>query len=132
MTKHPDVNAIWCYNDPSCLGAGAVVRSSGKKAWVEGKNKGIVITGANGSTRRRAGRQERPDHRHVGSAARSHGPRRRRAARHAPEGRQAAVLAAEDVVVPMTIWDAKNIAGTSIRSSGRSWSAGPAPWVVKK
>ena len=30
-TKHPDVNAIWCYNDPSCLGAGAVVRSSGRR-----------------------------------------------------------------------------------------------------
>ena len=37
LTKNPDVNAIWCYNDPSCLGAGAVVKAAGKKAWIQGR-----------------------------------------------------------------------------------------------
>lgn len=47
-TKHPDVQAIWCYNDPSCLGAAAVVQSVGKQAW-SGKTKGVIIIGNNGS-----------------------------------------------------------------------------------
>ena len=49
LTKHPDTQAIWAYNDPSALGAGAVVRSSGKDIWVQGKQEGVIIIGANGS-----------------------------------------------------------------------------------
>jgi ribose transport system substrate-binding protein len=49
LTKYPDAQAIWGYNDPSALGAGAVVRAAGKRVWVEGKQKGIIIMGANGS-----------------------------------------------------------------------------------
>jgi ribose transport system substrate-binding protein len=43
LTKHPDANAIFSYNDASALGAAAVVRASGKQAWVEGKQEGIII-----------------------------------------------------------------------------------------
>lgn len=48
FTKHPDVQAIWTFNDPSALGAAAVVQSRGKKAW-SGNTKGIIIIGNNGS-----------------------------------------------------------------------------------
>jgi ribose transport system substrate-binding protein len=48
LTKYPDTQAIWCYNDPSALGAGAVVKSSGKTVW-SGSKKGIIVEGANGS-----------------------------------------------------------------------------------
>ena len=96
MTKHPDVNAIWCYNDPSCLGAGAVVRSSGKKAWVEGKQKGIVITGANGSSDAAQGVKSGLITGTWDPQAGRHGHARRRGARDAPQGRQAALRAAED------------------------------------
>jgi ribose transport system substrate-binding protein len=43
LTKHPDANVIFSYNDASALGAAAVLRASGKKAWVEGKQKGIIV-----------------------------------------------------------------------------------------
>jgi ribose transport system substrate-binding protein len=50
LTQNPDVGAIWCYNDPSCLGAGAVVRAAGKPIWKEGESdEGVIIVGANGS-----------------------------------------------------------------------------------
>jgi ribose transport system substrate-binding protein len=49
LAKHPDVQAIWCFNDPSALGAGAVVRSHGGKVWIEGKQKGVIITGTSGN-----------------------------------------------------------------------------------
>ena len=54
LTKYPDTQAIWCYNDPSSLGAGAVVKSSGKTVW-SGSKKGIIIEGANGSADAAAG-----------------------------------------------------------------------------
>ena len=54
LTKYPDAQAIWAYNDPSALGAGAVVRSSGDKVW-DGSQKGIIIEGANGSDEAAAG-----------------------------------------------------------------------------
>ena len=40
LTKNPDVNAIWCYNDPSCLGAGAVVRAAGQEGLGRGQAEG--------------------------------------------------------------------------------------------
>jgi ribose transport system substrate-binding protein len=54
LTKYPDTQAIFAYNDPSALGAGADVRSSGGKVWC-GSQKGIVIEGANGSADGAAG-----------------------------------------------------------------------------
>lgn len=47
-TKNPNVQAIWCYNDPSCLGAAAVIQSVNKSAW-SGKSKGVIIISYNGS-----------------------------------------------------------------------------------
>src|SRR5580765_150381 len=49
LTKYPDTQAIWCYNDPSALGAGAVVKSAGKTVWSGSNKSGIIIEGANGS-----------------------------------------------------------------------------------
>lgn len=51
MTKYPDVNAIWCFNDRSAMGASAVVRTKGKKVYNLAKPvKGdIIITGMNGT-----------------------------------------------------------------------------------
>jgi ribose transport system substrate-binding protein len=54
LTKYPNAQAIWAYNDPSALGAGAVVRSAGDKVW-SGSQKGIIIEGANGSEDAAAG-----------------------------------------------------------------------------
>src|SRR5690606_18863118 len=28
LTKHRDIGAIWCFNEPSCLGAGAVLQGA--------------------------------------------------------------------------------------------------------
>lgn len=51
LTKHPDVDAIWCFNDRSALGASAVVRSKGKKVYNTAKPKkgDIIVTGMNGT-----------------------------------------------------------------------------------
>lgn len=48
FTQHPDVQAIWAYNDPSALGGAAVMQSSGKKVW-SGSTKGVIVIGNNGS-----------------------------------------------------------------------------------
>ncbi len=133
MTKHPDVNAIWCYNDPSCLGAGAVVRSSGKKAWVEGKNKGIVITGANGSSDAAQGVKSglitgtwdpQPDV--MGTLAVE------LLAMHLKDGKPLSALP-KIVVVPITIWDAKNVA-KYVDPLKRKIKVGKVPpaWIAKK
>ncbi|UGQ12971.1 sugar ABC transporter substrate-binding protein [Yinghuangia sp. ASG 101] len=47
LTKHPDVDAIFSYNDTSALGASAAVTAGGKKV-SDGTSDGILITGANG------------------------------------------------------------------------------------
>ena len=133
LTKHPDVNAIWCYNDPSCLGAGAVVRSSGKKAWIEGKQKGIVITGANGSSDAAQGVKSglitgtwdpRPDV--MGTIAVEV------LAMHLKNGKAISSLP-KIVVVPITIWDATNIA-KYVDPLKRKIKVGaiPAAWIAKK
>ena len=51
LTKYPDVNAIWCYNDRSALGASAVVHNLGKKVYniAKPKDGGVIITGMNGT-----------------------------------------------------------------------------------
>ena len=97
LTKNPDVNAIWCYNDPSCLGAGAVVRARRERR--SGSRASRRASSSRAPTARRdaaAGIKERPDHRDLGSAAVRHGADRGRGARDAPEGRQAALGTAED------------------------------------
>ncbi len=48
-TKNPNVQAIWCYNDPSCLGAAAVIQAASKPVW-SGSSKGVIIIGNNGSS----------------------------------------------------------------------------------
>jgi ribose transport system substrate-binding protein len=51
LTKYPGVDAIWCFNDRSALGASAVVRSKGKNVYNTAKPKkgDIIITGMNGT-----------------------------------------------------------------------------------
>lgn len=46
LTTHPDVSAIWGYNDNSALGAAAVVAGSGKSAWNDKTKKGVIIAGS--------------------------------------------------------------------------------------
>jgi ribose transport system substrate-binding protein len=47
LTKYPDLNGIWAYNDASALGASAAVLAAGKKV-SDGTSDGLIITGANG------------------------------------------------------------------------------------
>lgn len=133
LTKHPDVNAIWCYNDPSCLGAGAVVRAAGKKAWVEGKTKGIVITGANGSSDAAQGVKSGlitgtwdPQPSVMGTIAVE------LLASHLKNGKPLSALP-KVVVVPIKMWDAKNVKGY-VDPLKRKVAIGaiPAAWIAKK
>jgi ribose transport system substrate-binding protein len=49
LTKHPDVQAVWNYNDQSALGDSAAITGAGKKiASADGKTKGIFLIGHNG------------------------------------------------------------------------------------
>ncbi|WP_320669767.1 sugar ABC transporter substrate-binding protein [Patulibacter defluvii] len=47
LTKHPDVDAIWGYNDPTAIGAAAAVTGAGKQIW-SGDRKGVIVIGNNG------------------------------------------------------------------------------------
>jgi ribose transport system substrate-binding protein len=132
LTKHPDVNAIWCYNDPSCLGAGAVVKAAGKKAWVEGKQKGIVITGANGSGDAAAAVKAGlitgtwdPQPSDMGRIA------VQILAMHLKQGKALSALP-KIVVVPNKIWDASNVSGY-VDPKKRPVKLTPIPksWIVK-
>ena len=49
LTKYPDVNAIWAYNDASALGASAAVIEAGEQV-SDGESEGILITGENGDS----------------------------------------------------------------------------------
>jgi ribose transport system substrate-binding protein len=132
LTKYPDAQAIWAYNDPSALGAGAVVRSSGDKVW-DGSQKGIIIEGANGSDEAAAGIKSGvitatwdPQPTVMGSLA-----------------VQLLAMVLKDhkplsslpkvIVVPMKVWDASNISGfvdplkRSVAVSGI-----PAGWIAKQ
>lgn len=133
LTKHPDVNAIWCYNDPSCLGAGAVVRSAGKTTWVEGKSKGIVITGANGSSDAAQGVKSGlitgtwdPQPNVMGTIA------VQVLAMHLKQGKPLSALP-KVILVPIKIWDAKNIK-TYVDPLKRKVTVTPIPaaWIAKK
>jgi ribose transport system substrate-binding protein len=132
LTKNPDVNAIWCYNDPSCLGAGAVVRSAGKKIWVEGKQNGIVITGANGSADAAAAVKnglvtgtwdpQAPDMGRIAVEV---------LAMHLKDGKPLSALP-KIIVVPNKIWDASNVSGY-VDPLKRPVTIAPIPksWIVK-
>jgi len=128
LTKYPDTQAIWCYNDPSALGAGAVVKSSGKTVW-SGSKKGIIIEGANGSGDAAAGIKQ-------GVITTTWDPQ--------PD--QMGLLSVELlamklkgqappklVVVPMKSWDTSNIS-SYIDPLKRTVKLGaiPSAWIVKK
>jgi ribose transport system substrate-binding protein len=49
LTKTPDVDAIWAYNDASALGASAALTSNGEKVY-DGSNDGVIVFGQNGDT----------------------------------------------------------------------------------
>jgi ribose transport system substrate-binding protein len=48
LTKHPDADVIWSYNDTTALGAAAAVEAAGKTAYTEENEDGIIIMGSNG------------------------------------------------------------------------------------
>jgi ribose transport system substrate-binding protein len=132
LTKYPDTQAIWCYNDPSALGAGAVVKSSGKTVW-SGSKKGIIIEGANGSADAAAGIKQgiitatwdpQPDQMGLLSVE--------LLAMNVKDGKPLSSLP-KIVVVPMKAWDASNISGY-VDPLKRTVKVGaiPAAWIVKK
>jgi ribose transport system substrate-binding protein len=47
LTKTPDVDAIWAYNDASALGASAALTAKGEKVY-DGSNDGVIVFGQNG------------------------------------------------------------------------------------
>ena len=47
LTKTPDVDAIWAYNDASALGASAALTATGDKVY-DGSNDGVIVFGQNG------------------------------------------------------------------------------------
>ncbi len=51
LTRFPDVDAIWCFNDRSALGASAAVRARGMKVYDTSRPEegGVIITGMNGT-----------------------------------------------------------------------------------
>ena len=51
LTKYPDVQAVWCFNDRSALGASAALRAAGKKIYNEAAPEAgaVLVTGMNGT-----------------------------------------------------------------------------------
>ena len=51
LTKYPDVQAIWCFNDRSALGASAALRAAGKKIYNAAYPEAgaVMVTGMNGT-----------------------------------------------------------------------------------
>jgi ribose transport system substrate-binding protein len=47
LTKHPDVDAIWAYNDASALGASAALTADGREVY-DGSGDGVIVFGQNG------------------------------------------------------------------------------------
>ena len=133
LTKHPDTQAIWAYNDPSALGAGAVVRSSGKDVWVQGKQKGLIIMGANGSKDAAAGVKQ-------GVMTVTWDPRPTDMGRIAVQvlamrlkaNRPLSALP-KIIVIPMQSWDASNVA-RYVDPLKRTVKLTPIPksWIVKQ
>jgi ribose transport system substrate-binding protein len=111
LTQHPDAAAIWAYNDPTALGAGAVVRSAGKKVWMEGKQKGIIIIGSNATDDAIAGIKTGvmtgtfdPQTDKMGQVAIE------ALAVHLRDGKPLSAMP-KLVVIPTTFWTLSNIAG---------------------
>ncbi len=132
LTKYPDTQAIWCYNDPSALGAGAVVKAAGKTVW-SGSTKGIIIEGANGSADAAAGIKQgvitatwdpQPDVMGLLSVE--------LLAMNLKNGKPLSSLP-KIIVVPMKVWDSSNIS-TYVDPLKRTVTLGPIPaaWIVKK
>jgi len=49
LTKYPDVEAVWDYNDESALGVSAALLAGGKQiATVDNPDEGVIVTGSNG------------------------------------------------------------------------------------
>jgi ribose transport system substrate-binding protein len=132
LTKYPNAQAIWCYNDPSALGAGAVVRSAGDKVW-DGSQKGIIIEGANGSSDAAAGIKSGvmtvtwdPQPQIMGSLAVE------LLAMVLQDHKSAASLP-KVIVVPMKSWDSSNIS-SYVNPLKRTVTVGTIPkaWIVKQ
>jgi ribose transport system substrate-binding protein len=133
LTKNSDAAAIWCYNDPSCLGAGAVVRSSGKQVYMQGKQKGVVVVGANGS-------KDAADAIKQGVMTATFDPQPPEMGKiavealavHLKNGKPVSAMP-KLIVVPMTLWDASNIA-KYVPPMQRKVVVGPIPksWIIKQ
>jgi ribose transport system substrate-binding protein len=132
LAKYPDAQAIWCYNDPSALGAGASAKSAGKTVW-SGSKKGIIIEGANGSADAAAGIKQgvitatwdpQPDV--MGSLAVEI------LAMNLKDGKPLSSLP-KIIVVPMKVWDASNISGyvDPLKRTVKLGAITPS-WIVKK
>jgi ribose transport system substrate-binding protein len=48
LTKTPDVEAVWCYNDESAMGVSAALLAQGKEIATTENPEGVVVTGQNG------------------------------------------------------------------------------------
>ncbi|MHB1344295.1 MAG: sugar ABC transporter substrate-binding protein [Thermoleophilia bacterium] len=51
LTKYPDVQIVWCFNDRSALGASAALRAAGKKIYNAANPEpgAVMVTGMNGT-----------------------------------------------------------------------------------
>jgi len=51
LTKYPDVQAVWCFNDRTALGASAALRAAGKEIYnaAAPKEGAVFVTGMNGT-----------------------------------------------------------------------------------
>lgn len=50
LTKYPDIDAFWNYNDQSALGESAAITGAGKKVAKDGDADGIIVLGSNGDS----------------------------------------------------------------------------------
>ncbi len=48
LTKTPDIEAVWCYNDESAMGVSAALLTEGKKIATTENPEGVLVTGQNG------------------------------------------------------------------------------------
>ena len=48
LDRHPDVDAIWCFNDYTAVAAGKVVRRRGMSVWC-GRTEGRIVSGISGA-----------------------------------------------------------------------------------
>ena len=48
LVRHPDVDAVWAYNDSTALGFSAALYAAGKSVWKAGEEGGVMVFGTNG------------------------------------------------------------------------------------